>query len=132
MKRFGLTLLLLVLLVSPVLATPVVVTLDTASNRNLGVPTAGRYVNGYPLVANTAKTITVPDGVNYVSISGTEIWVNWIGVTAAVPSSDITDGTASVRNTGVRFIGVMTGLSPITSFSVISATAQQISVECWK
>lgn len=118
--------------VAQALAAPTAVTLETQSNVRLRVPPAGRWVQNYALAANTAKTITVPDWANYVNISGVEVWVNWTGAQAAVPSGDTVDGSGAVRCTGPRYIGPLSGLPAIISFQVISGTAQEISVECWK
>ena len=118
---------------SQALAAPAAVQLQTLSNLSMRVPPAGRWVNNYVLAANTAKTITVPDWANYVNLSGTALWVNWTGAQAAVPNGDTTDGSGAVLNTGVRFVGPAGGdLGAIASFQVISAIAQEISVECWK
>jgi hypothetical protein len=84
----------------------------------IGLP-ALRYVNNYVLVANTAKSITVPTGANYVLISGTSlpIYMNFQG-TAVVPSTDITDGSGSFPNLGVPIALVGT-----TAISIISPYA---------
>jgi hypothetical protein len=135
-KTFGLLVLWIVLLSFPSFAAPTSVRLNTESNLSMRVPPVGRWVNNYALLANTAKTITVPSWTRYVSISGTNLWVNWTSAQVTVPSGNVTNGSGAVLNTGVRYIdslgtGVDT-IAAITSFVVISATAQEISVECWK
>jgi len=116
--------------------------LETAQNVRIKVPPAGRWVHNYSLTANTARMITVPGWANYVNISpgvpGTTFWVNWTTPMTAVPSGDTTDGSGAVANSGVRYIGPIGDISPtpavppIQTFWVISATTQEISVECWR
>jgi len=115
---------------------------ETAQNVRLRVPPAGRWVQNYALSANTARQLTVPGWANYVNISpgvtGSTIWVNWTTQISAVPSGDVTDGSGAVANSGPRYIGPIGAISPapavpaLQSFWVISATAQEISVECWR
>ena len=115
---------------------------ETAQNVRIRVPPAGRWVHNYALSANTARMLTVPGWANYVCISpgvtGSTIWVNWTTSMSAVPSGDVTDGSGAVANSGPRYIGPIGAISPapavpaIQSFWVISATAQEISVECWR
>ena len=60
------------------------------------------YVNNYVLTANTNTAVTVPTGASYAVFSATvDIWVN-IGGTAAVPSTNVTDGTGSDLNPTIR------------------------------
>lgn len=91
----------------------------------LWMPPMSKYVNSYALAANTAETVTWPDGYEFCKIQGTDnYWVS-VGGTAAVPSTDITNGTASAMNVSER------RRDGDTSFSVISTNAQTITVEFW-
>lgn len=88
-------------------------------------PPMTKYVNSYALAANTAETITWPAGAQWCNISAASpFWVN-ANTTATIPSTDVTTGLASAYNIGQRAKG------PESSFSIISATSQQISVEFW-
>lgn len=74
-----------------------------------------KYVNAYVLVANTAQTVTVPTDARVALFSCTrDFYINW-QTTAAVPSSNITNGTGPELNPVARDI------SDYTSFSVISS-----------
>lgn len=83
------------------------------------------YVNSYAVSAGVAETITWPAGALWCNISaGANYWTR-VGGTATVPGADITDGTSSTLNAAQRAKG------PESSFSIISATSQQVSVEFW-
>ena len=126
----------------PIWAAPQQTPCETAQNVRIRVPPAGRWVHNYALSANTARQLTVPGWANYVCISpgvtGSTIWVNWTTSMSAVPSGDVTDGSGAVANSGPRYIGPIGTISPapavpaLQTFWVISATAQEISVECWR
>jgi len=75
------------------------------------IPEPTQYVNARVLAANTAETVTVPDASAIAALAqepGTRIVVAFsascssyyvrYGGTAAVPSADVTDGSAAVRN----------------------------------
>jgi len=88
-------------------------------------PPMSRYVNAYALTANTAETITWPQDALWCNISSAApFWVN-VNATATIPSTDVTTGLSSAYNIGQRAKGSE------GSFSIISATSQQISVEFW-
>lgn len=61
-------------------------------NGSVHVP---RLIDNIVLGADTAESYTVPADCNYVVISGTGGFWMRVGATAAVPSSDTTDGTGS-------------------------------------
>lgn len=85
------------------------------------------YVDARVLAANTAESHTVPSGANYVVFSATgDFYVKYNG-TASVPSSDVTDGTASELNPDTRFLG--TG---VTSISVIAPAITNITLSFFK
>lgn len=88
-------------------------------------PPFSRFVNAYALTAATAESITWPAGALWCNISASApFWVN-ANTTATIPATDVTTGNASAYNIGQRAKG------PEASFSIISATDQQISVEFW-
>ncbi|MBF0560651.1 MAG: hypothetical protein HQL37_01295 [Alphaproteobacteria bacterium] len=56
------------------------------------------------LAAGQAKTLTVPSGATVALINATApVWVRF-GGSAAVPSADITDGSAPELNPGPRLV----------------------------
>ena len=88
-------------------------------------PPMSRWVNTYALAANTAESITWPAGALWCNISGSApYWTN-ANTTATIPATDVTTGLASAYNIAQR------GKGPEAAFSIISSSAQQISVEFW-
>jgi len=54
------------------------------------------YIVTRVLAANTAESITVPKGANYVILSGTaDSWIDYT-TTAVVPAADIENGTSPI------------------------------------
>lgn len=91
-------------------------------------PPISDHVNSYSLTADTAETVTWPDGMthcNIVGVSGVDYYVR-TGGTATVPSADTTDGTASARNVAQR-----KRAESETAFSIISASDTVVTVEFW-
>lgn len=83
----------------------------------LGAP---EYTNARVLAANTAESVTIPDGCNLVNFSGNaDFYVRYNG-TATVPSGDVTDGTAAELNPALRRIATGDGSA---SFSIIAPVA---------
>jgi hypothetical protein len=58
------------------------------------------------LAANVAEKVTVPTGAKYVLFSGTANFYVLFGAdpTAAVPATEVSDGSASCLNPGLRAI----------------------------
>lgn len=75
------------------------------------------------LAANVAESVTVPTGANYVNFSATADFYAKIGGTAAVPATEVADGSASVLNPGLR------ALDGATSIGLISAEVCVITME---
>lgn len=72
-----------------------------------------KYVNAYVLVAGVAQTVTIPAGARVAIFTSTgNFYVNWL-TTAAVPATNVTNGSASELNPVAR------DLSGYTSFSMI-------------
>jgi len=68
----------------------------------------------------TAESFTVPAGANFVVFSAdNDFYARYTG-TAAVPSADVTDGTASEMNPTAR------NIKGVATISVVSATANCI------
>jgi hypothetical protein len=81
------------------------------------------HIDHRVLAAGVAESHTVPTGAKYVVFSGTDDFYVNIGGTAAVPSGDVTDGSGSMINPGLRSI------EGKTTISLISAAANVITME---
>lgn len=67
------------------------------------------YINTRVLAANTAETFQAPAGAKYVLFSADGDFFSKIAASstaAAVPASDVTDGSASELNPGMRTLPV--------------------------
>lgn len=101
--------------------------LGVVEGQNSLIPVASLHINNRVLTAATAETETVPAGAGYVIINADlDVWVNFEGTTAVVPSIDITDGTGIELNPGARLLGESKTLS------IISAGAAKISFAYYK
>jgi hypothetical protein len=101
---------------------------DSLGHATTLVPPAGRFITNHSLTASTAKTITVPAGANWVNFSpSANLWVNFSGGTAVIPSADVTDGSGTYFNPPMMYVGPIyaggVALYPaLTTISVISDT----------
>ena len=79
---------------------------------------SSRYAN--VLVGEVAEVVTVPTGANYVLFSATgDFWANF-GAVAAIPATEVADGTASYLNPGLMALGGATTIGLISeSVSII-------------
>jgi hypothetical protein len=85
---------------------------------------ATNHTDNLVLVANTAKTYTIPTGASVLLFSGTApFWVNWY-TTAVVPSGDVTSGAGQCLNPMLRGIP-----DDVTAISIISAVDCKLSIE---
>ena len=83
-------------------------------------------VNNYVLTASTNKAVTVPSGANYaVFAADADIWVK-VGGVAAIPATDVTDGTGSELNPAVRRV------DSGATIGVISGSAAKVSITFYK
>lgn len=90
-------------------------------------PPHSDYINQYSMDGAAAQKVTWPAGMTFCNISGTaNYWVRGNEQTAVVPAAGITNGTGSALNVAQRRRN-----DNETSFSVISATVQYITVEFW-
>ena len=107
---------------------------DSMGHTTTNIPPASRYITQHALTANTAKIINVPTGANWVLLAPTaNLWVNFSGGTAAVPVSDIVQGSGSFFNPPLVYVGaVYSGgvmLYPaMTTISVISNSSWVLTV----
>lgn len=93
-----------------------------------GCKAASDCIYSAALSAGVAKRIAVPSGARLVKISApADVFVRWHATAdAIVPVADDLAGNAAERN---PFVEVF--LRGLTSFSVISATAQTITLTWW-
>lgn len=90
------------------------------------------YVLARSLAANTAESITVPDGAKYVLFSAdNDFYARYDGSAAAV-ATDVTDGSASELNPTMRRLVRTSSNTPIISISVISEYATKITAAFYK
>ncbi|MGO9177161.1 MAG: hypothetical protein ACLQED_13640 [Desulfobaccales bacterium] len=98
------------------------------------VPAASQFITNHSLTANTAKTITVPAGARWVNFSPrANLWVNFNGGTAMIPSADVLDGSGSYFNPPMFYIGPLyaggvTTYPALATISVISDTTWVLTV----
>lgn len=88
-------------------------------------PPISDNVKNYQMAAGVARTVTWPPTADRCSISASSPFYVSTG-TATVPVADALDGSGSALNVSQR-----TKNSGETSFSMISNTDQNISVEFW-
>jgi len=96
------------------------------------VDVEGVHIDAMFLGIATAETYTLPTDCRFVEISSDgEIYARYDGSAAAIPTTEITDGTGSelihqVSNPVRRYVG------GIASISFISAAAQIITICAYK
>ena len=79
------------------------------------------YVSAAVLSASTEETVSVPEEASHVFFAGTADFYVGYDDTAAIPSSDVTDGTGHELNPTVRLIRGVTDISLISpSNSVVT------------
>lgn len=86
------------------------------------------YKDAIVLVANTNQTINIPTGAKKARFKATgsaDFWIKFGGA-AAIPSSNVTDGTASRLNPD----GIIT-LDGATTVGIISAVVCVVAIEYW-
>ena len=88
----------------------------------LSLPLAS-YVDDFVLAANVAETVTVPSLAQLMNVrSDVDLWTR-TGGTASVPAADVTDGTGSALNVGVRLV------YPGQTFSIVAGATCHVSIE---
>ena len=86
-------------------------------------PQGAGYIDARVLAANVAEVHTVPAGAQRVFFSGTaDFYVNFSGA-AAVPATDVTDGSASLLNPTARSI------AGVGTIGIISPCACVVTME---
>lgn len=90
-------------------------------------PPHSDYINQYSMNGSAAQTVTWPSWATFCNIAGTaNYYVGAAGNAAIIPAAGITNGTGSALNVAQRRRS-----ENETSFSIISGTAQYITVEFW-
>ena len=97
-----------------------------SSGRATFAPQPSDHVNAAVLAAATSENQAIPAGAVFVAFGADAIFYakfGIAGVTAAIPSGDITDGTAPEVNPSVRRIP-----AGVTHVALISTTAQVVTL----
>lgn len=93
------------------------------NNRDAVGLNASNHVDARVLAAGVAESHVVPRGARYVLFSAnTDFYAKFDG-TAAVPAADVTDGSASVLNPGLR------GISGVATIGLISSSICVVTME---
>ena len=97
---------------------------DTRGNHNTLIPNVSKWVDAKVLAAGVAESITVPTDAKMVIFSANnDFYINSSGGTAATPSADVSDGSASELNPSVRYVygqGTISIISPYTRIITLS------------
>lgn len=92
--------------------------------------TPATYIDAMVLTADTPAAYTIPTGAVNVLINCTgDVWVRF-GDAGAVPSTDVTDGTASELNPALRNI-VKADRTKYTTIGFESAADNKCSISIW-
>jgi hypothetical protein len=90
---------------------------DRGNTHALNVP---GWIDARVLAANTNETHTVPAGAQFVIFSANgDFYARYDGNDAAVPSSDVTDGTASDLNPTMRHLAGVTEIDLIAPAATV-------------
>jgi hypothetical protein len=100
------------------------------SHRAAFAPPVSDTINTRVLAANTVEVATIPAGAKFVSFSADgDFWAKFgtgSGVTAAVPSADITDGTSPELNSTQRRIP-----DGMTHIALVAGAARIVNLAYW-
>lgn len=77
------------------------------------------YIDVRVLLPNTAETVSIPAGAKTVVFSSAEDFYVRISGTAAVPTTDITNGTGSELNPVARTVDGLTSFSMVAPYNAI-------------
>jgi hypothetical protein len=84
------------------------------------------YIDNMVLAAGVAETYTVPSGYKYAVLSGTSNFYIRVNAAAAVPSTEVADGSGSFLNPSCLDI------RGATTISFISPVACVVSIALFK
>ena len=96
--------------------------LDANRKGMIGVDGKG-YIYASVLAATTTEVVTVPTGAKYVLFKSTgTFWAN-LGAAAAIPSTEVADGSASLLNPELR------GLDGAATIGLIAPAICTVTME---
>lgn len=101
---------------------PLILPMDN-NGRSADIAPASDHVYNIVLAANTAKSVAAPGGAKFVAFASNGTFYARYNGTAAIPSTDVTDGTGCEVNPsarsldGVESIGLIAPASTIVSLS---------------
>lgn len=131
MKKKYWLIISLVLLVTAYAYATVSVPLEVASDKKnpISAIKQSNHIDVRVLAATTAESYTVPTGAVYIVFScvtstgaAASFWADFNG-TAAIPSTDITDGSGCEVNPAVRYVKGVTTISLIAPAACIVTMA---------
>lgn len=102
---------------------------DSLGHTTTLVPQACPYVNAYALAANTAQTVTVPAGACWMILSCASPYYLSFTTAAAIPTTSVTNGSASFPGWTSVYIGPSAAWpTGVSSFSVIAAASAELCI----
>jgi hypothetical protein len=104
------------------MAVPLYPSTDSLTTR-LAPRNMSDYIDARVLAAGVAETVACPEGYRYVVIRGEDTYYIAKNDDAAIPSSDITDGSASELNGEGYDLQPGGDIAAVTSIGVIAPRA---------
>ncbi|MEF8758328.1 MAG: hypothetical protein V5B36_00950 [Candidatus Accumulibacter sp. UW25] len=101
------------------------IALDVGNLNSMTIPFSD-YINVQVLLPNVAESPTLPADARFILFSSTADFYARVNGTASVPSTDVTDGSASEINPTIR------SLLGVTSLSLIAPANCTVSLSFYK
>ena len=121
--------------------TPQVIPMNIQKQGAENFPPVAQWIDSMHLAANSAASYTIATLVTNAALKGKKIfiifsadapfWVNFNG-TAAIPTTNKTDGTSAQFSPNQRYVDTNDPLNPITAISFIAAQVTNISLEIYE
>jgi len=92
---------------------------DTGGTYNSFVRVPPTYVDARVLAPNVSETHTIPAGIRYVIFSSNCDFHARMGSSAAVPATDVTDGSGSELNPAAWFVDGSTQLTLVSGVACV-------------
>ena len=86
------------------------------------------FVDAMVLGITTAEVYTIPTGVKIVRLTGTTPFYVKFGAAAAVPATEVADGSASILVLTEKTFSIPAGA---TTIGFISPAASVVTIECF-
>lgn len=102
------------------------ITSDSTGAYSSNIRSAPTWVDARVLASSTSETHTVPTGAAYVLFSADCNFYAKPGASAAVPASDVTDGTGSEQNPAAW------QLTGVTQITLIAASACKVTMSFYQ